>query len=89
MDKVLADITQAIADAEQKQIARLKELYPKGKGCQVMLMSGQIAPSLGRIEGYEASRYGGYVRVRMVYAKAGSRQPYRNIHPNSIVWVEA
>ena len=85
MAKTLAELTQAIVDAEEAQEAWLRGRYPKGVRVEFFIMSGQKTASTGTVVGHAASRYGGSVRVMHDQAKPHSRYLYRDVSPDSIL----
>ncbi len=84
MDARLKEIAEQIRAAEKAQIDRLKHLYPLGTYWGFHIQHGQVNESTGKVIGYRASVYGGYVVIRHDQAKPGSRYANREVHPDSI-----
>ena len=74
------ELAEKIIDAEAELSRYLKQCFPAGARCGVILMSGQSNPTPGVILSTGPSRYGGFVNVRIDTQKRGSRHPYRSVN---------
>jgi hypothetical protein len=64
MNSFLAKKIDALIDAEEAVIGELETLYPMHTAVRCWLMSGQINPSIGRVQGHIGGRFA-LVQIRL------------------------
>lgn len=75
---------QAIRQSEQALADYLRQHFPKGSRCDVLLHARQKNPTAATIWGVEGGVYGGTVAVQIDNAKQHSRYRIRRLPPEQV-----
>ena len=84
-DKTKAkELAERIKSAQADLSSYLKECFPIGAPCSVMLAFGQKTPTHGTIAGFQPNIYGGQVTVEINGSKARGSRRFRSVAARAV-----
>lgn len=83
------ELSDRIKSAQADLSRYLKECFPIGAPCSVMLMFGQKTPTHGTIAGFQPNIYGGQVTVEINGSKARGSRRFRSVAAYSVTVMDS